>query len=393
MKSIRFSLLLILSSLIFFSGCSDSDNDDAPAAPVVAAGTLEGTAATGAAIEGDVVVKDANGIEATIASSADGSFTLDVASLTAPFLLKIMPAGGTDSLYSYASADGQTVNLTPATNLVMFLASGKSNLDTLYAGWDGTGVTAAQVDSAEDTVRANLEDQINAAGLDASAYDLMSTPFAADSTGFDGVLDDITIVVDSAGGTFTFDDGAGNTTFDESATPTPPTTTSGNSVSIVTISGGTHELNGTYTTGCHGDGDDSVEEILVYSGTTWNYTSTLYMNVADCSGTGIPSTLKATISAGAELAITGWVDGTGSSATAPGAEDSVTTITDTEAFTPLSLTITEVGGAFAGQITVGFTTQLFYIVDDTGANPVLYRDDDYEDNSLEAGIYDPYTQQ
>jgi hypothetical protein len=383
MKTI-FSMVLVLSSLILIQGCSSgsgSDNDDTT---TTAPDALTGTAATGAPIAGDVTVKDANGIELTIATSSDGSFTLDVASLTPPYLLKVMPADGTDTLYSFASENGQTVNLTPATNLVMFLANGKADLDTLYGSWDGTGVSETEVQAAEETVRANLFDQMQGDGVGAASFDLLTSPFTADGTGFDKVLDDITIAVDASAGTFTF---LADIAFDENAT-LPAT---GGSISITTVTGAKHVLNGTYTTGCHDDGGDFVDEVVVFSGTTWSYTQTQYTDAA-CTTGGTPGSATATVSASADSAITGWRDGSGP-ATAPTAADNVTVITDTEAFTQLRLTITDVGGFFVGAITVGEAENFFYIVDDTGAKPILYRDDSNDTGGLDGGTADPYTQQ
>ncbi len=386
MKKIVMTMLFALSAFALMSGCS---SDSTPAST-----TLSGTAATGAPIDGTVTVKDAKGAEVDITTGTNGSFSLNVAGMTAPFLLKIMPSDGTATLYSYATEIGQTVNLTPTTNLAMFIASGNVDLDAMYAAWDGTAVTAAQVATAEGTVRANLITQMEAAGLDVASYDLFTTAFTADGTGIDGVLDDLSIVVDAGTGSFTFTDAAGtDLVFDPNATPPAPPAPDG-AIAIATVTGKTHVLNGAYSTGCYtiDGGAASAKEDLDISGSIWSYTNTEYTS-ADCTTGATVGTATGTLVAGTDSAIIGWYDGSGSPAAVPAATDGVTVISGTEAFTPLTLTFTAVTGSFVGQIPVGETFPLFYVVDDTAAKAVLYRDNSYDTGDLNAGIYDPYTQQ
>ena len=382
MKKIVITILFALSALLLMSGCSSDSTSTSS--------TLDGTAATGAPIDGTVTVKDALGVEINIATAVDGSFKLDVAGMTPPYLLKVMPSSG-PVLYSFATKNGQTVNLTPATNLAMFLAAGKTDLDAMYVNWDGTAVSAAEVATAEGVVRANLVTQIEAAGLDVASFDLFTTPFTADSTGIDGVLDNLVITVATGSGQgFTVEDGGTLITFDENAVPPAPPAPS-NAIAIATITAGaTHALDGAYSTGCYGNGDGSTKEDLTITGTTWFYTNAGYTS-ADCSTTASVSTITATLSAGADSTIAGWYDGMGSPTTAPTAADG-STITGEEPFTRLVLTITGATGDYSG-IPSGTESPLFYVVDDTGANVILYRDNSYDSGDLNAGIYDPYIKQ
>ena len=384
MKKIVIMMLFAISAFTLMSGCS---NDSTPATP-----TLTGTAATGAPIDGTVTVKDAKGAEKDIATSADGSFTLDVTGMTAPYLLRVMPSSG-PTLYSYASQNGQTINLTPTTNLAMFLAAGQTDLDAMYTSWDGTAVTATQVATAEGTVRANLVTQMEAAGLDVANYDLFTSAFAANGLGIDGVLDDLIITVDSGTNSFIFTDGSGaDLGFDDALAPPAPTapTAPGDAISIVTVSGSTHVLNGAYSTGCHAinGGSASVKEDLTITGTTWFYTNIEYTDAA-CSASPAESTITGALVAGSNLDIIDWYDGSGSSVAAPDAADG-SPITAT-AFTPLTLTVTAATGSFA-MIPAGTESPLFYIVDDTAAKAILYRDNSFDKGDLIAGIFDPYTQ-
>jgi len=383
MKKIVITILFALSALLLMSGCSSDSTSTSSA--------LDGTAATGAPIDGTVTVKDALGVEIDIATAVDGSFKLDVAGMTPPYLIKVMPSSG-PVLYSFASQNGQTVNLTPTTNLTMFLAYGKGDLDEMYLNWDGTAVTAAEVATQEGVVRANLVTEIEAAGLDAASFDLFTTPFLADGTGIDGVMDNLTISVDMGAGTYVFADGSGDPLpFDEAAVP-PAAPAPDGAISLVTVTDGVHVLNGAYSTGCYGNGGGSTKEDLDISADTWSYTNTGYTS-GNCSTGASVSTITGTLSAGADLAIEDWVDGMGDSEpVVPDAADGATVITRTEPFTPLMLTITGATGDFSG-IPSGTESPLFYVVDDTVAKAILYRDYDYENGVLYAGTADPYTQQ
>lgn len=173
------------------------------------------------------------------------------------------------------------------------------------------------------------------------------------------------------------------------------TTASGDAVSAITVSGNTVSLDGTYTTGCHerNGGADSAKEDLQIAGNIFTYTNTDYSGPV-CATTVETGTLTATMTAGTTSAITGWVDGGGSPATAPMAADSSGPLSDTEAFTPIAVTVTSVTGTIFGPtVTEGYESKLFYIIDDTGANNIMYRDDDYENDSLKAFIGDFYTKQ
>ena len=358
MKKIITSTFFALSAIILVSGCG-SDSTPPPT-------TLTGTAATGAPIDGTVYVKDAKGVEKSIATAANGSFTLDVTGMTPTYLLKVVPSNGSATLYSYAAKNG-TVNLTPTTNLAMLLASNSSNLDTVYAGWDGSAISEAAVKAAEGTVRANLAAEFTAAGLDINSVDLFTTPFTADGSGIDGVMDNLTIAVDFVAGSYTFADTSG-TTFNESAAAPAPA----NAISIVTVSGATHVLNGTYSSACYGSTDGRIDSVTI-TGTTWVNAAAIYPGDTSCSNTPAVSAITATISKKTDKQISGW---TGQGGVIPTRADGSGQLSATETVTPFDITVTNVtGSAFAG-VSIGFTATGFYVFDDTASGYIMYRDDD-----------------
>jgi len=176
----------------FLISCSDTDGPPED---------IFGMAASGAPIVGMVYVVDAAGVEISKVINIDGSYKMDVRKMTAPFILKAVPDNGTGSdLYSFAEQANVTANLTPLTNLALFIANGNADPAVLYDEWVSTfvDITATEVKVAQATVNANLSTPLTAFALDPFAYDFVGTRFTANGTGIDGLLDAMTL--DISGG-------------------------------------------------------------------------------------------------------------------------------------------------------------------------------------------------
>lgn len=172
--------------------------DDSPAAPAATASastvTLSGTAATGAPIgNGEVVVVNAAGQTATVRTGSNGAFTVGIAE-GPPYLLQVTDGSGA-VWYSYSQQAG-TVNITPLTTLALLDANAGRPLADLARAWTGTRPSADEVLAAAAKVNAHLRSQMAAAGLDASRYNIFSTAFSADHTGYDAVLDAVRVRLD-----------------------------------------------------------------------------------------------------------------------------------------------------------------------------------------------------
>lgn len=207
-------LFCLLPVAMAITACGGgSDGADPVAEPPVppAARSLTGTAATGAAVAGSVVVIDATGrIGTAVATSAStGAFTVDVSGLTAPFLLQVVGTAGGRQVFlsSVATAAGQTVNLTPLTDLVVSAAAGVAGGGSLVDACAPSGSTApaACVAALKDATTgsrlatavsdvARLVKDLNAAGTD-----VLNGAFQADGTGFDALLDKILVTPASSG--------------------------------------------------------------------------------------------------------------------------------------------------------------------------------------------------
>jgi hypothetical protein len=169
------------------AACGGGDSAPAPAA--AATSTVSGTAATGAAIaSGTVTLKCVSGTTTAATTGTDGSFTVDVTSVTLPCVAKVEyknAAGATAQLYSLITAAG-TANITPLTNLLVAKLSGGSAASAFdgFTATTGKALTAAQIKTAADAVKAYLV----TLGVDVTNFpaDPIGTKFTAKNGSTDG---------------------------------------------------------------------------------------------------------------------------------------------------------------------------------------------------------------
>ncbi len=205
------SVFALSSLALLLSGCGGGSGSVATVTTPSA--TLTGTAATGLPIVGSVVAIDSS-LPAkifTATTNAAGAYTVNVAGGTAPFILTVTgttPAGQSASLSSIATAPGQTVNITPLTDLIVSNASGQAGgvalvgLCTPAAGTTTvpTGCTAALKAA---TTGANLSSAMaavtNMMAPVATGINPITDPFVGGShTGMDAILDKIVVTPASA---------------------------------------------------------------------------------------------------------------------------------------------------------------------------------------------------
>jgi hypothetical protein len=187
----------LLVSIVFASGCGGGGGGSSPPPP--ADTILNGVAAAGAPIIGQVTVKDSLGATRSSLIEADGSYAVDVSGLTAPFRLRAegTVGGRTYKLHSYAdTADVTgTVNITPFTDLIIANAAGQIAASYFDAN-TVTALTPAEIDAQETALQAKLQQVFTALGVSA-AIDLLNTTFSADHSGLDAALDIVRVSVDS----------------------------------------------------------------------------------------------------------------------------------------------------------------------------------------------------
>ncbi|MDB5861850.1 MAG: hypothetical protein JWQ76_5539 [Ramlibacter sp.] len=192
--------LACVASFLILSACGGSDDDVAAAPPQST--LISGSAAAGAPIIGTVTIKDSSPSPLTRVATiaADGRYQVDVAGLTAPFMLRAdgKVGGRNYSLYSAAAAAdvGGTINVTPLTDLIVANVAGQIAAN-VYAAGNFSSFTPAQLDAAAAVLRQRLQPILSAVGV-AGSIDLLRASFATDHTGLDAALDALRVTVDPA---------------------------------------------------------------------------------------------------------------------------------------------------------------------------------------------------
>ena len=198
------SLALVVAAASLLSACGGGGGDGSSSA----APTVSGTAATGAAIAaGTVTLKCVAGTSNVVTTNTDGSFSIDVSSVTLPCVGRVdyKDAGGTArKLHTFIKATG-TANITPLTELLLASLTGAAATNA-FDSFDGTavkGFTAAQIKAAADAVKLYLQTVL---GVDTRNLgdDPIGTKFAAktgtsDGDKFDKILDDLKVKLGTAG--------------------------------------------------------------------------------------------------------------------------------------------------------------------------------------------------
>ncbi|MDF1644646.1 MAG: hypothetical protein P1U80_10720 [Pseudomonadales bacterium] len=157
--------------------------------------SLKGVAAAGAAIVGTVTVKGSLDNTKSALIEADGSYDVDVTGLTAPYRLRAVGTvgGKTYKLHSYAEASdlGNTVNITPFTDLIIANAAGQIAA-AYFDEATPTDLDPAEIDDQEAALQVKLQSVFDAVGVGA-AINLLNSTFSADHSGLDAALDIIRI--------------------------------------------------------------------------------------------------------------------------------------------------------------------------------------------------------
>ena len=154
---------------------------------------MMGTAAVGHALVGAVVtLKDARGQTQTAMSDAEGRFQLSTAGMQAPFLLKAVDNQGR-TLFGMR-ADAGVANITPVTDLMArawFTAQGGDPEAAFADPAHHPAPDAASLAQLDGRFTQALKDDVAAQGLDPLTFSFISTPFNADGTGADHILDNL----------------------------------------------------------------------------------------------------------------------------------------------------------------------------------------------------------
>jgi hypothetical protein len=158
---------------------------------VTTSDAVMGTAAVGRALAGALItLKDGHGHVQAGISDAQGHFMLSTAGMKGPFLLKADDGRG--RVLFGVTADAGVANIDTVTDLMLRAWYGSRGSSPEQGFADMAGHPAPDAKSLQGLDRSFgglLKEAMVSEGLDAGKFSLLSTPFDADSTGFDAVLD------------------------------------------------------------------------------------------------------------------------------------------------------------------------------------------------------------
>lgn len=193
--------LLALAALAACGGGGGGSGTPAPASLACQTNCVSGIAASGKPIgSAAVTLADSVGTTRSATTATDGSYQIDSSGLVAPFLLKVVAGNGTT--YYSVSTDANpktTVNLTQLSDLIVRTWYGAQGVDAGTA-FSAPASNPAPTAAALPTLAAGVQSMVQI-WLDKnnvpSSFNLISTPFAANGSGIDAVLDATRVAVAS----------------------------------------------------------------------------------------------------------------------------------------------------------------------------------------------------
>lgn len=214
MRSLRVrAALTAIGSAVLLVGCGGGGGDTAttptPEVPSTPEPTpvlpsLSGVAAVGAAVgDATITLTDANGRTLSVAAGADGSYRFDdLTGYVAPFQIQASGSLGEalvtlNALVASAPEGAAVANITPLTNAIAALVA-PTDLPGGMSASQLQALTPAAIAEATSRVAAVIAPLAAAMGLDAS-FDPLSTPFTANGTGADRLLDHLDVAVAPGG--------------------------------------------------------------------------------------------------------------------------------------------------------------------------------------------------
>ncbi|SEB20401.1 hypothetical protein [Variovorax sp. YR216] len=170
---------------------------------------ISGVAAVGAPLVGTVTVKDALGATRTAPIGTNGSYSIDVSGMTAPFVFRAEGSANgvhaiVHSIATQADLNGR-INITQLTDLVVSNIAGQlaqDYFDKFDQSGNSTLADKALVDAEVAKLKEKLLPVLTALGVDA-AIDLLHSAFTPLSDPLDKALDVIRVSYDTAANTAT----------------------------------------------------------------------------------------------------------------------------------------------------------------------------------------------
>ncbi len=193
--------LLLIGALI--AGCGSGGGGGGDGAGV-SPQAVSGVAATGSPLVGQVTLRDSSSVrkdKVTVIAN-DGSFSIDVADMQGPFILKATGSadGVSRTMFSFADKPG-TVNINPLSTVAVASAAGVDDPATVFDKPDAATLDKIKSGMPGSVNTLKLKLKVLLDGFSVASADPIRDPFTADHTGLDGLFDNVKIVL--AKGTLT----------------------------------------------------------------------------------------------------------------------------------------------------------------------------------------------
>lgn len=190
----KLALTIISATMLTLAGCGGGGTT----APATESATITGTAAAGLPLVGTVTVKDALGATKTVTIGTNGSYSVNVAGMAAPFVFRAQgTAGGTTYVLHSAATTADVngnINITPLTDLIIANVAGQLAA-SYFDGGVFSSLTPDEIALETAGLKAKLQSVLEAMGVD-NAIDLLRTPFTPLASALDKALDVIRVSVD-----------------------------------------------------------------------------------------------------------------------------------------------------------------------------------------------------
>lgn len=185
--------LLVIGAVL--AGCGSGSGGGGTG---VSSQLVSGVAATGSPLAGQVTLRDSSSAhrDKVTVIAGDGSFSIDVSDMQAPFLLKASGTadGVSRTLYSFVAGPG-TANVNPLSTVALASAAGVDDPATIFDHPDSDTLEKMKstMPAAVTTLQTKLMPLLTEFG--AATTNPVTSSFSADHTGLDAVFDNVKVVI------------------------------------------------------------------------------------------------------------------------------------------------------------------------------------------------------